>query len=329
MIILLLKLLVGLACLALLAHLGAIDIDMLARVTVYPEYLFIAFSLLASTVPIAAWRWLTLLRGARIDQTFKWCLSTTAISLLFNTFLPGAYGGDLVRLALASRTQTKSGEMSQIIFSVVVDRLSGLAALLVFAITVLPLLPIQNHQNLIWISTILTMGLICGVFIAIKAGDWVADLIEKMPTPIGPVGARFVRGTLSALRSYIDRPALLVGVLIISLVQYALVLAALAILGRAMEINDLSAVGYVVAGVWGLVANALPVTPGGLGVGESAFASMAAFMSNNHSATAGYANVFLASRVFSVLISLGGLFPLIFGKISVKRQLFSETKPMM
>lgn len=311
-----LKLVAGFACLALLIWFNFIDFSTLARAVDHPAYTLAAFILLLLTVPLAAWRWLLLLRGVDANGTLAWSLSTTFVSQFFNTFLPGAYGGDLVRFGLA--VKANGGKAGQIFFTIFIDRLAGLVALLLFAIGVLPFLPVGHYVNLVTLSGILFVGLACGFAVALIAGEAIARLVEKLPSPIGSIGAHLIRETITALRAFRHRPGLVATVVVISVVQYALVLLALIALGGAMEITSLSSAGYVVAGVWGLVANSLPVTPGGLGVGESAFAAMAAFVDKS-SNPASFGNVFLASRVLSVVVSLGGLIPLLFGGVLVNR----------
>jgi len=310
-----LKLAIGIGCIALLIYSGAIDFNILIHGISNYSYIFIALALLALTVPMAAYRWNILLRGQGISLSLGWAMSTTFISQFFNTFLPGAYGGDIVRMALATRATARP--MKQLVFSVVVDRLSGLVALLLLAIAVLPALPVENHQRLIWASFALTIGMGGVVCIALITGDAIASLIGKLPAPFGTMGASLIRDVVNALQSYVSRPQLLMTVVGISLLQYVLVLFALLMIGEAMGISGLSLVGYIVAGIWGLVANALPVTPGGLGIGEGAFAKMAAIMARDSDAL-GYGTIFLVMRVLSIMVSLGGLFPLVFGNVALR-----------
>jgi uncharacterized membrane protein YbhN (UPF0104 family) len=75
-----------------------------------------------------------------------------------------------------------------------------------------------------------------------------------------------------------------------------------------MSFDTLSIPSYVIAGVWAMVVNALPLTPGGLGLAEATFAQIAVLLATAPS-QASYANVFLAMRILIVLISTLGLLP--------------------
>ena len=263
----LVKLVIGVVGLIILWKFGSIDFAVLARAADHPGLLAIAFLCLLATVPIAAFRWWLLLRGLRFEAGFSWTLSTTFISLFFHTFLPGAHGGDLVRVAMAYRA---TGEgLNRLTFSVITDRLTGLIALLLLGLGTLPVLPGNYANRLAWIAAIAIGVLAAAIVIAVSTGDLFASMFAKLPDPVGPVLAHIVRELVGALRAYLAQPLLLAVAIVISVAQYTLVLAALGVLGRAMRFEGLSWSAYVIAGAWSLVANSLPVTPGGIGVGEA------------------------------------------------------------
>jgi glycosyltransferase 2 family protein len=82
--------------------------------------------------------------------------------------------------------------------------------------------------------------------------------------------------------------------------------APIVILANAMQPEALSALDYGIAGLYALIANSLPVTPGGLGGCEGAFAEAAAVLAP-HAAIAGFGTIFLAYRCVFILSTLPGL----------------------
>ena len=78
------------------------------------------------------------------------------------------------------------------------------------------------------------------------------------------------------------------------------------LIAEAMPFAGPSAADYGIAGLYALIANSLPVTPGGLGIGEGAFAS-ACIMLAPQAAQAAYGTIFLAFRCVFMLSSLPGL----------------------
>lgn len=300
------KLVIGIAGLVILERFGLIDLNVLVKAVDRPELLGIAFLFLLVTVPLAAWRWSMLLNGLNFNSTFRWSLKTTFISMFFHTFLPGAYGGDFVRLAIAYRA-TGSG-LNRLAFSILLDRLTGLAALLVLGLMVLPVLPVEYADRFTWIVGIAVAGGIAAVSLGLLAGERLERLLRRLPKPVGPMTAHIVSELVGALRAYASRPAVVGRALLLSLVQYVFVLGSLVVLGDAMRIEGLSLAGYVVAGAWSLVANALPITPGGLGVGEAVFAKIATELAA-FSLSQSFGSVFLAMRVLSIVISVIGILP--------------------
>jgi glycosyltransferase 2 family protein len=294
------KLVIGIAGLIVLERIGFIDLNTLIGAAQRPLLLAVAFLCLLATVPLAAWRWSILLNGLN----FK--LKTTFISMFAHTFLPGAYGGDFVRLAVAYRA-TGSG-LNRLAFSIFLDRLTGLAALLVLGLAVLPVLPVDYADRFTWVLGVALAVGFSAVSIALLAGDRLERLLRRLPKPVGPMAAHVVSELVGALRAYASRPAVVGRALILSLVQYVFVLGSLVVLGDAMRLEGLSLAGYVVAGVWSLVANALPITPGGLGVGEAVFAKIATELATS-SLSQSFGSVFLAMRVLSIVISVIGILP--------------------
>lgn len=80
---------------------------------------------------LSAWRWQLLLRVQEIALSFRRVFALTMIGVFFNFFIPGGTGGDAVKMFyLVNETPGRRGKA---LLSVLVDRLIGLFALIVFA----------------------------------------------------------------------------------------------------------------------------------------------------------------------------------------------------
>jgi glycosyltransferase 2 family protein len=297
----------GLLVLALLVYFGRLDLRVLQAALQYPGLVVLAGGLVFLVFPLAALRWWLLTSALGYPMNLAWSVRTTFTGQFFNIFLPGAIGGDMVRVALAYRAAQRG--ISGIIFSVLMDRLSGLVALILLGICVVPALPARFHEPIYllpWLSV--SAALAVGAAVAILSGEHIAGLLERLPLPLGKRLARGAREVLAAMRIYRGRWRRLCFALGLSLFQFILVLSSIVILGQAMSLNALPISGYLVAGVWSLIANFLPLTPGGLGVGEAAFAQIATALETVPTG-ASYANVFLAMRILTILVSVLGLLP--------------------
>src|SRR6188768_2047987 len=80
---------------------------------------------------ISATRWQILLRVQGFQLSFRRVLALTMIGVFFNFFIPGGTGGDAVKMFYL--VQETPGRKGTAILSVIVDRLIGLFALVVFA----------------------------------------------------------------------------------------------------------------------------------------------------------------------------------------------------
>jgi len=297
----------GLLVLALLIYSGRIDLRVLEHALGHPGALALAAGLLLAAIPMAALRWWLLTSALGFPMSYAWSVRTTLTGQFFNVFLPGAIGGDLIRVSLARRVARRG--LSQLTFSVLMDRLSGLAALVLLGFGALPIMPERFHQPAYLVPwAIGCTTVLAGFVVAVLWGHLIADLLGRLPGPIGRRLSFSAHEVLAALRAYADQWLTLVWTLAISAINFLMTFAALASLGAAMAFNSLSPAGYVVAGIWASMVNTIPLTPGGLGLGEAAFAQIAVMLESVPSG-ASYANAFLAMRILSILVSILGLLP--------------------
>jgi uncharacterized membrane protein YbhN (UPF0104 family) len=98
------------------------------------RYLLVAFLLFVLSLGIRAYRWLVLIRGLDPRVPFGRLLRLYFVGQFFNTFLPSAFGGDVVRaLELTQDTDTSAA-----IGTVLLDRMTGLLVLFVMGLAALP-----------------------------------------------------------------------------------------------------------------------------------------------------------------------------------------------
>lgn len=300
------KFLIGAGLVAALLYFDFIDFSLFSTAANSPVSLLAATVFLLSTVFIGAWRWQILLSSLTVHISFKQSLNYTFIGQFFNVFLPGAYGGDFIRGGLAYRSH--SGKLGEIMMSSLVDRLTGLVGLLLIALTVLVLIP-SEYQ--LWIGIIIGVSLgaaLTCLVIALQFQNIFRRIIKKFPSPIARLSLKIFDIVIESLESYWTHKSSLFFAIFLSFIQYVLVLESLYILGGAMEVTSLPWIGYIVSGVAGLFANAIPLSPGGLGIGEAAFGQIANLLETTATETA-YSSIFLLMRSLTLVVAVIGLFP--------------------
>lgn len=91
-------------------------------------YAFLAFGLIAITCSIAFLRWYILLKSLDVKISFYNSIRIGAIGIFFNTFMFGAFGGDLVKIGYVIKENHRRAEAVASIFT---DRICGLIGLLI------------------------------------------------------------------------------------------------------------------------------------------------------------------------------------------------------
>ena len=99
-----------------------------------PLWLIPGFLCFGMVLVCAAFRWQLLMKGQGIDLGWFRVWQLVMIGMFFNLFLPGGTGGDLVKIFYAVREAPKS--KSAVFLSVVVDRVTGMFALILVSLGV-------------------------------------------------------------------------------------------------------------------------------------------------------------------------------------------------
>jgi uncharacterized protein (TIRG00374 family) len=95
-------------------------------------WLVFSFSLHALGILISAYRWQILIRAQGDEVPLGYLAKSYLVGTFFNNFLPTRFGGDIVRISDGSRYSESLLKSSAI---VVMERLTGVIVLLVFALT--------------------------------------------------------------------------------------------------------------------------------------------------------------------------------------------------
>lgn len=308
--ILLLKLLAAVIVVwALIAH-GMLDLAMLQVDAVSLVTLSVVSGLVLLTYLISVYRWRLLLKCQGICIPLRSATSITFLGLFLNSFLPGGgVGGEAVRVAYVVRTLTASRTV--VVLSVFVDRLLGFYALLLVAFVVALLHPVGFLGNgILYYLAVLAAALCLGTpfglslfYFALKSNRRLRMFMETMPN--GAL-AHIVHRLFEALRLYRNAPGTLLAALIMAVLIHTIAVSCIMIIGSSMGLGFISPIDYAFVAPWAWLANLLPATPGGLGVGEAAFDRICHMMESVRTFAA-YGTIFLVYRITTVLATLPGL----------------------
>jgi len=102
-------------------------------------YLAAAAAVYFGHMLVAAWRWGRLARMLGVDLSGKEAVSLTMQGYFFSLVIPGgAIGGDVVKMGVIS-SRSRSGEKFEGVFTVLMDRITGMIALFTMALVLIPL----------------------------------------------------------------------------------------------------------------------------------------------------------------------------------------------
>jgi uncharacterized protein (TIRG00374 family) len=235
-------------------------------------------------------RWFGLVRALDLPFTLRNAVRLGLVGTYYNTFLPGAIGGDFVKAFFIA--QGHPGRKPAAVATVVADRLLGLFGLLVFGGVVGGGMWLAGDPNLTGNPKLQTIIIICFVLVAVGAVGFVgigflthhaADRVASRLHRLRKVGPTLAELWFTA-RQYRARPtAILVGVGL-SAVAHTLMLFAFHFAVRVypplnpdFSVNE-ALIGtlpeHLVIAPIGFIVQALIPLPGGLGASEFTFGGL-------------------------------------------------------
>ena len=303
--IVLVKIAIVVAILVVISRLDIINAATLARIFSHPIAAGIAILAVVAAIHVSVWRWylLLMIQGQFVPFRRLWTITFTSYFIGNSTL--GTAGTDALRLYYIG--QEKPGSVGQAYLSIVVDRLLGMAGLLLvgavlFAINFAEIARHPEMLGLVLLSAAMAAG------IALVAGLVVG--FERFVSPLfGSLRVIHRIATHTSLLVHYYKNSLpLVGLcLLISVVVHMLMLASLVVLAWALFGDQLSVSQLGLSGVMATLANQIPITPGGLALGEGTFAYLCHLM-DPASVTSDYGSVIFLQRLVALVATLPGLF---------------------
>ncbi len=266
-----------------------------------------AYGAFAIIIVCGVLRWQLLLVAQGLVLKFLPLVEYFMIGLFFNNFMLGATGGDLIKAYyVAKETHHKKTEAMTTVF---IDRIVGVFALMCIALVAL--LFHMHDPKMRKVSV--AIFVLFGVFVCFALLFLNKNLIKKIPFVASLAQRLPFRATMSriydAFYVYHDHKRVLAGAFAYSLALQCVAVLIVYGVGKALGIEGVYLIHYflLVPVISSLCA--LPVSFGGLGVGEGAYVYLFNLVSVQ---TPKYLALALTMRFLSVLWGmLGGLFLLL------------------
>jgi glycosyltransferase 2 family protein len=307
-VFLLLRVAIGIAILVYLAKSGQINFSSLIRLLHAWPLTLIAVLFLLLDILMMSIRASLLFRSARLSLSLGNSVQLNLIGFLFSTFLPGAAGGDIAKLVYAAKEN--HGRRAEVATVLILDRLVGVFSLVLLPLLFAPFFPdllrsVSVLRRLLYIDALLAAFMVAGAALVMffaPTRSWVTWLLGRWPG-IKSLALR----VLDAMAVHGKAQSTLFLALLLSLLANLALIVVTALGLYAVNPVSFSTRLALVAPIGHLV-NSLPLTPGGIGVGETAFNALFKLTGIN-----GGAEALLCVRLWNVLVGLLGLLVYLFG----------------
>ncbi|MDZ7271136.1 MAG: flippase-like domain-containing protein [candidate division KSB1 bacterium] len=228
-----------------------------------------AFALLFVGYIISTLRWQFLLRALEIHLPFRSLLASYCVAIFVGNFLPSTVGGDAVR---AYDTVRLSGRKGAPIAAVLVDRLLGVLALVLFAALVV-VGGAKGEVALPWLRVGILLGLVAVVALVVWIFAGRKEAGGEVDPPLSGAQrglAGLARRSIAAFRAFGGKTSALGMGIGYSLLLQANVVLHFYLIAKAVGINLGIGHFFFVVPVATLLTM-LPISINGIGIRENAF----------------------------------------------------------
>jgi uncharacterized membrane protein YbhN (UPF0104 family) len=243
------------------------------------------------------------------------CISTFVGQVSF-----GPTSADAVRAIYAWRLLRRA--RGRIAVSVLADRALGLFSLLAVTAAIM-MLRWQRVREVPELSLLAVSLLVC-----LAASVMTGAILFAMPSLSRlnlprlqryPRLQRLAAQISDVLMAFRKRPAALAAALCLSFVIHILTITAFLLIAQSLQVGDVTLLDVAVAAPLAMVANILPFTPGGLGVGEAAFDQICRWLAPPAALSAPYASIFFAFRAVSMVMLIPGAIAFVMHRYDVRQ----------
>jgi glycosyltransferase 2 family protein len=301
------KIALAVVLLGALFYYGSIDLASLGGLAQRPGAVVASAFLLLLTLPLGAWRWGYSLRILDLTLPWRTLFHVQNIASFSAQFLLGTASADAVRGVYAWRAL--GGQSPRIALSLVADRVVSLAALMLLTIVFMLLRWERVAASAPLTAILLSLALALAAMVVGAIALMLAPAVLERLQPLAAAYPRIalllsqMGDVIVALRRHLPAATM---AFVVALIGGIINIASVVVLAVSLQLGPLGALDYWVATPLAILANVLPLTPGGIGVGEAAFDQVCVWLDAARSG-AGYAGAFLAFRAVSMVVMLIGL----------------------
>ncbi len=213
-------------------------------------------------------RWWLLLRAHGFDTSLRSVFAVTYMGSFFNNFLPGSVGGDIARAMIAAKGEDRKAAL---VGTILLDRIVGLGTMILMAaVCLIPFVGDRTMRIPVLLVGSLLIAMIAGYLLyfsrTIRNWGWLQR--RKGQGKVGRV-VRDLDGTFHLLK---HRKDTVLFAALLSLLAQSVTIVATFGLARGLGVTQVSLLQFFVFDPIIFIVTAVPVSAGGWGVQEGAYA---------------------------------------------------------
>ena len=258
-----------------LIHTKKITAEPFIQLWATPWLTFFVVGTVFLLIVINNYRWLLLLQGQKIHSTVRQTLPLTFIGLFFNLAMPGAVGGDVIKAYYIAQDQP--GTKLRAATSVLMDRVVGLYAMAIIALTAVlthldRILGSGHLRPLAIFITCLAVGFtiffILGFSESIRTHDLTDRVLKNFP------GGKIIERIYDAVHDFRHGKKQFIWGIALSLVVQSMSIFCFYVIATSLHYENVTMGALFFIVPLGLIAMAVPLSPGGVGVGQYVFLAL-------------------------------------------------------
>lgn len=283
-----------------------IDFHALADVLFSPMHLVVGLIFLAVSAVCSAARWYLLARAQGLSLGFRSVISLTMIGNFFNTFMPGSVGGDLIKAWYVAGREPQ--RKTKAIFTVLLDRAIGMSVIVFYAAMTLALYRhwIAGNPKLQWMAWVLwgfTAAVAIGIAVFYASRGLSSPWVQKVRKPLQklPIALRMFDATFQ----YHRHGGIIASAVLLSFISILGMNLLYFFQGQALDV-DLSIAQYFFIVPVAMTVTAVPLLPGGIGVGQVAFFTLFQWIGSKSPEQG--ATLCTLLQIYTILFNFTGIF---------------------
>ncbi len=285
---------------------GPFKLQQISFILTQKKILILGFTLLLIQFCLMALRWKKIVQQ-KIPLTFGLSFQLTLIGQFFSFFIPGGVSGDVIKALELSKTNDLS--RSDSFATVLSDRILGLFSMVLFS-TAFLMIDYLNSQttdtfHYLLSSAVMLFGMLTGISMGPRIIDFLSRYFSTQKNKILVAAEKIISSFALTFSSFRDKK-ILFSTIFLSLMIQILSTYFMSEVIKALGVEMPSFFVFFALSCFGFLASAIPITPAGIGVGQTAFY----FLFTNISVDLGNAAVTAVSmlQLFMFLYALlGGL----------------------